>query len=225
MRKHKQIKPPPKRLFFIVNWFRLGLVLSVVIFSLLGLVACSNTSTAPEASWHRARETEVVSLTQLQQLVEDYTSELIVPPSIVAEEIAVFSVDLEQGKQLNIFDFQLSDLCGQLGCFFVGYLGTGGNKLGREVLAGYIPQSPGLTWQIGKTNRTRGELPCIHLQSGDEGGIQEKLCFDGKFYSSSNSSSSSSSSSSNSSSNTSTSTRLASLVGTTSPLEAARAGS
>lgn len=221
MRKHKRIKPPPKWLFFIANWFRFGLVLSVVIFSLLSLVACSSTSSNPEANWYKARETKVASLTQLQQLVEDYTSELMIPSSIVAEEMAVFSVDLEQGKQLNIFDFQLSDLCGQLGCFFVGYLGAGG-KLGREVLAGYVPQLPGLTWQVEKNKGTGGELPCINLQFGDKGEIQEELCFDGKFYSSS---SSSSSNSSNSSSNTSTSTRLASLVGTTSPLEAARAGS
>ncbi|MGK7875385.1 MAG: hypothetical protein AB4426_19420 [Xenococcaceae cyanobacterium] len=180
---------PPRRLSHLVYWFRLGLILFVVISTMLGITGCSRP-TVTSVAWQKA--THLSDQETLKQIVESHTSDSPEPTEVTVNRMGVWTHQGELGT-LKIYDFNTPNLCGSLGCLYVGYLepaGTDSPGFGKEVFTAYLdpnlePDTPLFQVKQEDTAMLDRGLPCLLLNQLEGGGDHLRkieYCFNGRSY-------------------------------------------
>lgn len=153
-----------ERFLFVGKWFRLGVILFLLLSVLLGTAGCStNAATIP---WSVA--TRVVPVETVRAVITENTR--LNPQSNVSNVLA-WTVDGQAGK-LVVFDFNNSGVCGSQGCLYTAYLIKKNTPVAR-VFSSYLnPNLPPnqLLFQVTNDPTNASGLPCLQVQqpSGDD---------------------------------------------------------
>lgn len=172
---------PPAWLNRSAYWFRIGLILFSVIILLLGTTACSSSSSAETtlSSWHNAAE--LTPTETLVQIVQSHSSFADLQTAITKTK--VWQVKGTEGV-LNIYDFRQPNLCGQLGCLYVGYLiPFDKTQVSKEVFTAYL--NPNLPPKIPlfQAESTYNGMPCLVVtQQSSHSQTLLKFCYEHLIY-------------------------------------------
>lgn len=170
---------PPAWLNRSAYWFRIGLILFSVITLLLGTTACSSSSSAKTtlSPWQNAAE--LTTAETLVQIVQSHSS--LTDPQIAIDKMKVWQVKGREGV-LNIYDFHQPNLCGKIGCLYVGYLiPFDETQVSKEVFTAYL--NPNLPPKIpsfqAEAESTYNGMPCLVVtQQSSNSQTQLKFCYD-----------------------------------------------
>lgn len=179
---------PPLWLKQFSWWFRIGLALFLLVSSLIGLTGCSTPNA--EVPWQKA--SEVVPQAVLVEAITQNTS-VDRKVSQIEQSMQAWEVPGNDGK-LVVLDFNTPDLCGTLGCLYVG-VWIRDNQPPAQVFATYLdpnlPENQVLFAVLHPSDRPSQQqaLPCLkvmQLKPDAAGATQElqqiSFCFDGQQY-------------------------------------------
>jgi predicted membrane metal-binding protein len=107
------IPAPPRWLWQIGYWFRIGFSLFLLLPVLIGVAGRS--SIAATVPWRKA--TAVVPEAVIEQVIQTNTD---INVAQAKETLLAWSIDGKEGK-LTLFNFNTPNLCGALGCLYTGY--------------------------------------------------------------------------------------------------------
>ena len=179
---------PPKWLSYLAYWFRLGLILLVAMAALLGITGCTNASMI-EVSWLPA--TELSDSNTLTEIVQTHTSDFPAPLESIVKQMRGWRYGGKKGI-LKVYDFHNPNLCGYIGCLYVGYLQpakAASSEFAREVFSAYInphlpPHIPLLQAKQDEREYLAQGLPCLVFNQLELSGHLRQLeyCFNGRFY-------------------------------------------
>lgn len=169
---------PPAWLNRSAYWFRIGLILFSAITLLLGTTACSSSSSAKTtlSSWQNAAE--LTPAETLVQIVQSHSS--LTDPQTAIDKMKVWQVNGREGV-LNVYDFRQPNLCGQIGCLYVGYLiPFDKTQVSKEVFTAYL--NPNLPPKIplfqAEVESTYNGMPCLVVtQQFSNSQTQLKFCY------------------------------------------------
>ncbi|MFB2921233.1 hypothetical protein [Aerosakkonema funiforme] len=169
---------PPAWLNRSAYWFRIGLILFSVITLLLGTTACSSSSSAKTtlSSWQNAAE--LTPTETLVQILQSHSS--LADPQTAIDKIKVWQVKGREGV-LNVYDFRQPNLCGRIGCLYVGYLiPFDKTQVSKEVFTAYL--NPNLPPKIplfqAEAESTYNGMPCLVVtQQSSNSQTQLKFCY------------------------------------------------
>ncbi|MFB2880549.1 hypothetical protein [Floridanema aerugineum] len=153
-----------ERFLFIGKWFRLGVILFLLLSVLLGTAGCStNAATIP---WSVA--TKFVPVETVQTVITENTR---LNPQSTASNVLAWTVDGQAGK-LVVFNFNNPGVCGSQGCLHTAYLIKKHTPIVR-VFSSYLnPNLPPnrLLFQVTNDPTNTSVLPCLQVQqpSGDD---------------------------------------------------------
>ena len=141
----------PLRVSWLFRWLRIGFAAFVLASTLIGLVGCSSVATVP---WRPA--TEVMPPAMVEQLIQSQTS---VKPEAMAnlkKSTAAWKIPGKQGN-LALVDFNTSQLCGTLGCQYVGLWLQDQQTEPKPVMVAYF--KPRLPKSVPLFESTPAEIP------------------------------------------------------------------
>jgi hypothetical protein len=141
----------PLRVSQLFRWLRIGFAAFVLASTLIGLVGCTSVSTVP---WRPAAE--VMPPTMVQQLIQTQTS---VKPEVVEslkKSAAAWKIPGKQGN-LALVDFNTSQLCGALGCQYLGVWLQDKQTEPKPVMVAYF--KPRLPKSVPLFESTKAEVP------------------------------------------------------------------
>ncbi|MCC2691595.1 hypothetical protein [Nodularia sp. LEGE 04288] len=175
-----QLPKPSMRIRYWVYWFRVGLSIFLLLSVLMGLGGCSVN--AATVTWNPA--VNVVPASVLSQVIVENTQ---LNPQAAAKNIRAWSVTGKDGK-LTVFDFNTPDVCGKLGCLYVGYWFRQNQPIIQVLLRYFSPNLPPGS-QLLAVGENRGRaLPCIQvLQTAQNQLRQLNYCFNNDSYTLANS--------------------------------------
>ncbi|MFB2893634.1 hypothetical protein ACE1CI_12040 [Aerosakkonemataceae cyanobacterium BLCC-F50] len=174
---------PPVWLNRSAYWFRIGLILFSIITLLLGTTACTSNSSAKTilSSWQPA--TKLIPRESLVQIVQSYSNLTEVQSAL--DKMKVWQVKGREGV-LNIYDFHQPNICGQIGCLYVGYfIPFAQTQVSKEVFTAYL--NPNLPPKIplfqAEAESTDNSMPCLIVtQSSSHGQLQLKFGYNRSNY-------------------------------------------
>ncbi|OKH33151.1 hypothetical protein NIES2119_24125 [[Phormidium ambiguum] IAM M-71] len=172
-------RKPPVWLNRSAYWFRIGLILFSVITLLLGTTACTSNSSAKTilSSWQPA--TKLTPRETLVQIVQSHSNLTELQSAI--DQMKVWQVKGREGV-LNIYDFHQPNICGQIGCLYVGYfIPFAQTQVSKEVFAAYL--NPNLPPEIplfqAEAESTYNGMPClVATQQSSNNQTQLKFCYE-----------------------------------------------
>jgi hypothetical protein len=169
---------PPRWLCQLLQWFRFGLALFVLISVLLGTTGCtqSNAATVP---WEAA--TDLFSESQIQSILSQNSSGL--DEETAKRSLRSWAINVSSG-QIALLDFNNPGLCGTAGCLYTGYLMQRDQppvEVFRARFHSELPRSKRL-FEIGETQATG--MPCLLVWQSELHQQFRRLqfCYDGRSY-------------------------------------------
>lgn len=180
-------KKPSRWLAYLVYWFRLGLILFVVISALLGTTGCTYQK-VEDVTWRKA--TSITNSETLTEIVKNHTSNLTIPIENVINDMQAWSYQTKTNN-LTIYQLNNPNLCGYIGCLYLGFLQPNQNTLSsfsKEVFSVYIKPNlpPNVSLLKVKKDEQKhfSEFPCLVFNQLDSNEyLQEiKYCFNGHLY-------------------------------------------
>ena len=169
---------PPVWLNRSAYWFRIGLILFSIITLLLGTTACTSNSSAKTilSSWQPA--TKLTPRESLVQIVQSHSNLTEVQCAI--DKMKVWQVKGREGV-LNIYDFHQPNICGRIGCLYVGYfIPFAQSQVSKEVFAAYLNPNlpPNIPLFQAEAESTNNSMPCLIVtQQSSNSQSQLKFCY------------------------------------------------
>ena len=141
----------PPRVSRLLHWLRIGFAAFVLASTLIGLVGCSSVATVP---WRPA--TEVMPPATVEQLIQTQTS--VKPEAVesLKKSAAVWKIPGKQGD-LALVDFNTSQLCGALGCQYLGLWLQDKQPEPKPVMVAYL--KPRLPKSMPLFESVKAEVP------------------------------------------------------------------
>ncbi|MFB2838354.1 hypothetical protein [Floridanema evergladense] len=152
---------PPVWLNRSAYWFRIGLILFSIITLLLGTTACTSNSSAKTilSSWQPA--TKLIPRETLVQIVQAHSN--LTELQSALDKMKVWQVKGREGV-LNIYDFHQPNICGRIGCLYVGYfIPFAQTQVSKEVFAAYLNPNlpPNIPLFQAEAESTDNPMPCL----------------------------------------------------------------
>ena len=152
---------PPVWLNRSAYWFRIGLILFTLVTLLLGTTACTSNSSAKTilSSWQPA--TKLTPRESLVQIVQSHSNLTEVQCAI--DKMKVWQVKGREGV-LNIYDFHQPNICGRIGCLYVGYfIPFAQSQVSKEVFTAYLNPNlpPKFPLFQAEAESTNNQMPCL----------------------------------------------------------------
>jgi hypothetical protein len=172
-----QLPEPSMRIRYGVHWFRIGFSIFLLLSMILSLVGCSLN--AATVNWKKA--VDVISTPVLEQVIRDNTE---LNTKTAVENILVWDVGVKDGNfNFRLFNFNTPEVCGALGCLYVGYWFKQSQPITQVFLSYLNPNLPPGK-QLLAVGETRNQsLPCIKvLQTENQQLRQLNYCFNGNRY-------------------------------------------
>lgn len=167
-----------ERFLFVGKWFRLGVILFLLLSVLLGTSGCSTTSTAT-IPWSVA--TKFVPVETIQAVITENTQ---LNPQSTASNVLAWTVNGQAGK-LVVFDFNNPGVCGSQGCLYTAYLIKKYTPVAR-VFSSYLnPNLPPnqLLFQVTNDSTNTSGLPCLQVQQPSGEDIRQLVfCYNSREY-------------------------------------------
>jgi hypothetical protein len=174
-----ELPPPPLWLRQCSHWFRLGLGLFLLLSVLLGTMGCS--AKAAGVPWRKA--TDIVSKPLVAQVIAQNTAATGQEAQILADTTQAWQIQGKDGKLL-LFHFNTPNLCGTLGCLYVGvWEREAGSPV--QVLSSYLKPNLPPDQPLFEVTQHQGEaaLPCLQVQQAESARLrQNTLCLVGIRY-------------------------------------------
>lgn len=169
------IPAPPRWLWQVGYWFRVGFSLFLLLSVLIGVAGCS--SSAATVPWQKA--TAAVPEPVLEQVIQANTE---LDMAQAKENLLAWTVDGKAGN-LTLFNFNTPNLCGALGCLYAGYW-LRENQPVVEVFQNYLDPNLPANKPLFQVGENRGQaLPCLEvLQMEGDRLRQLNYCFNGDRY-------------------------------------------
>jgi hypothetical protein len=169
------ILAPPRWLWQVGYWFRIGFSLFLLLSVLTGVAGCS--SSAATVPWQKA--TAIVPEPVLEQVIQANTN---LDMAQAKENLLAWNVDGKAGR-LTLFNFNTPNLCGALGCLYAGYW-LRENQPAVEVFQNYLNPNLPANKPLFQVGENRGQaLPCLEvLQMESDRLRQLNYCFNGDRY-------------------------------------------
>lgn len=169
---------PPVWLNRSAYWFRIGLILFTVITLLLGTTACTSNSSAKSILSYWQPATKLTPRESLVQIVQSHSNLTEVQSAI--DKMKVWQVKGREGV-LNIYDFHQPNICGQIGCLYVGYfIPFAQSQVSKEVFAAYLNPNlpPNIPLFQAEAESTNNSMPCLIVtQQSSNSQSQLKFCY------------------------------------------------
>lgn len=161
---------PPRWLFQIGYWFRIGFSLFLLLSIFIGVAGCSSSTAI--VPWQKA--IAVVPEAVIEQVIQTNTD---LDVAQAKETLLAWSVDGKEGK-LTLFNFNTPNLCGALGCLYTGYW-LRENQSAVEVFQNYLNPNLPANKPLIQVGDDRGQaLPCLEvLQMAGDRLRQLNYCF------------------------------------------------
>ncbi|MGG6263115.1 hypothetical protein ACQ4M3_07530 [Leptolyngbya sp. AN03gr2] len=176
------IPPPTRRMMMMVQWFRIGLSLFLILSALLGLMGCS--SQAATTPWRSA--TDVLPRELLLDIVKQQSTNVPNPERVVNDSLRVFIIPGREGR-VAIFNFDHSNWCGSGGCYFPAYWLREGNVPSQFVFSQLLyPRLPSGRPLFEKGEDNGQAIPCLSVWQSENIEMtrlrQTTYCFNGTQY-------------------------------------------
>lgn len=169
---------PPVWLNRSAYWFRIGLILFSVITLLLGTTACTSNSSAKTTLSYWQNAAEVTPKETLVQIVQSHSS--LADPQTAIDKMKVWQVKGREGV-LNVYDFHQPNICGQIGCLYVGYfIPFAQSQVSKEVFAAYLNPNlpPKFPLFQAEAESTYNGMPCLVVtQQSSNSQTMLKFCY------------------------------------------------
>lgn len=166
-----------ERFLFVGKWFRLGVILFLLLSVLLGTTGCSTSA----ATIHWSAATKVVPVETIQTVITENTR---LNPQSTASNVLAWSVDGQAGK-LVVFNFNNPGVCGSQGCLYTAYLIKKHTPIVR-VFSSYLnPNLPPnqLLFQVTNDSTNTSALPCLQVQQPSGQDIRQLVfCYNSREY-------------------------------------------
>jgi hypothetical protein len=168
-----ELPSPPLWLRQFSRWFRLGLGLFLLLSVLLGTMGCS--AKAASVPWRKA--TDIAPKPLIAQVLAQNTAVTGQEAQILADTMQAWQIQGRDGKLL-LFQFNTPNLCGTLGCLYVGVWEREAHSP-MQVLSSYLnPNLPPDQPLFEVTQRqSEAALPCLKVQQAESARLRRHtLC-------------------------------------------------
>jgi hypothetical protein len=176
-----EIPPPPRWLKRLSKWFRVGLGVFILLSVLLSVIGCSHSVFG--VPWQQA--TAVAPAAVIEQTIAQNTTLTGEQAAKVAKTMQAWEVRGKLGR-LVVFNFNTPELCGALGCLYMG-MWLRENQPAAQVLSMYLnpnlPEGRSLFEVLGGEGDRNRELPCLKVMQLEQVRLRQiNLCFNGRQY-------------------------------------------
>ncbi|MGA9381765.1 MAG: hypothetical protein WBV73_23635 [Phormidium sp.] len=166
-----------ERFLFIGKWFRLGVILFLLLSVILGTAGCSTS--AATIPWSVA--TKVVPVETVRAVITENTR---LNPQSTASNVLAWTVNGQAGN-LVVFDFNNPGVCGSQGCLYTAYLIKKNTPIVRVFCSYLNPNLPPnqLLFQVTNDLTNTSTLPCLQVQQPSGEDIRQLVfCYNSRKY-------------------------------------------